>query len=276
MEIEERIYDKLSIYEDDYDDIIVENEHDFENDTKKSTKRKRNLISALPTRKEKNITKEEAKFSNFLVQPTLLQNIPLDFYDNWACIVAPNGVRCSVMTKTGETISRKANGSFIESFHSRLPNGGSTRHHTVKDKCILDCILYDEKYYILDIFEWCGTEFEECEFDCRMYCLTSKFEEEVSSKNDNTISLDDNKEKKSTIKTRECILLNKFTRDEIFTLSSSPDSSCTEKFPWDFQIEKSVVYMYSKEGHYYDTEKSNSILCCRLEDLLRKLGQNSF
>lgn len=63
-------------------------------------KRKRNLISALPTRKEKNITKEEAKFCNLLEQPASLQNIPLDFYDNWVCIVAPNGIRCSVFTKS--------------------------------------------------------------------------------------------------------------------------------------------------------------------------------
>lgn len=68
-------------------------------DNKKSTKRKRNLISALPTRKEKNLTKEEAKFSDFLAQPSLFQNVPVDFYDNWACIVAPNGIRCSIATK---------------------------------------------------------------------------------------------------------------------------------------------------------------------------------
>jgi hypothetical protein len=258
---------------DEDDDILI----DEVEEAKKSTKRKRNLISALPNRREKNITKEEAKFSNFLVQPPLLQEIPHDLYDNWACIVAPNGIRCSVMTKTGETTARKANGSFIERFHSRLPNGGVLRHSNVKDTCILDCILYEEKYYILDVYEWCGAEFEECEFDCRMHWLNAKYEEEVCSKNDNAITLDNNKNKEqnpTTMKTRECILLKKFTRDDILTLGNAREAcDGAEKYTWDFQIEKSVVYLYSKEGHYYDREKENIIMYCKLENLLQKLGQ---
>jgi len=211
------------------------------------------------------------------MSPILLQgNLPNDFYENWVCIVVPKGIRCLVITKDGETTSRKINGSLIDTFQSRLPNGGTVRHNNIRDQIIIDCIFYDGTYFILDVLEWCGQQFAEGEFDFRMYWLNSKYEEEYTNTNNNEDSsmiTEDNSINRAKPTTKNnFILLEKFGQGSILNLGTNA------LFPWkSYSPENSKVYIYHKEGHYRnyesDGETSPHFLLISLITLLKTLGQ---
>jgi hypothetical protein len=108
-------------------------------------------------------------YANQLMLPEALQEVPDDLATNWYMMVVPKGQRCLVIASHGKTISRAIDGTKIDTFASRLP-GGCERLDGIANStaaCILDCVLFQEIYFVLDILSWKGQVYYDCSSEFR-------------------------------------------------------------------------------------------------------------
>ncbi|KAL2917323.1 hypothetical protein HK105_202987 [Polyrhizophydium stewartii] len=90
-----------------------------------------------------------------LVQvPEPLVQVPADLSEHWLAVVVPRGERCLVASAQGRTVSRRSDGTRMETFQSGLPAGSSGPSET-------------QTYYVLDMLLWNGTPVHECEAEFR-------------------------------------------------------------------------------------------------------------
>lgn len=110
--------------------------------------------------------------------PEYMTSVP-DFScheEKWAVTLRPRGVRCLVVSSRGRTVSRTETGAVLQEFTSFLPRGGRTKHD-ITSSCILDCVLVNDTYYILDMLSWGSMEFFDCDAEMRHFFLQSKLQE---------------------------------------------------------------------------------------------------
>jgi len=120
---------------------------------------------------------------------------PDDAVDNWMLLSRPEGLRCLVFARGGETHSCKKNGSALHPrFLSLLPHGGGddisadaigpavagvSEGLTSAPVTILDCVFSEhaQAYFILDVITFNNYELAQSDTEMRRYWLTSKIQD---------------------------------------------------------------------------------------------------
>jgi hypothetical protein len=150
---------------------IENNENGMEID--KKTKKNKNK------NKKKNKYRKDIKtFKNQLMISEKLMEIPEDFQTNWISVKVPDGIPCLVISYNGKTVSRRDDGTIIETFYSNIP-GGNPLSRDFQNYSILDCMYCEEvnTYYIKDIMCWKGYPTYDCEAEFRFFWIQTKVNE---------------------------------------------------------------------------------------------------
>ncbi|KAL4439876.1 hypothetical protein ABPG75_002877 [Micractinium tetrahymenae] len=118
-------------------------------------------------------------YSQQLMQPEWLVDVPPDLGSEWYALPRPEGQRCLVIAARGQTVARLRNGALFERFGSPLPAGGRGQPAGEDNFCILDCIFHapDQTYYVLDLMCWKGYSLYHCSAEFRLFWVQSKLAE---------------------------------------------------------------------------------------------------
>ncbi|KAG0011389.1 hypothetical protein BGZ82_003029, partial [Podila clonocystis] len=134
--------------------------------------------SPKPGKKKK---KDRNLFSDQLMMPEIMTEIPIDLDTSYYIVPLPIGHRCFVISADGKTIARLPSGQLLVApFESCLPAGSSTyRGNRRADYCILDCVYSSvtRTFWALDIMCWRGHPVYECETEFRFWWLRGKLAE---------------------------------------------------------------------------------------------------
>ena len=111
-----------------------------------------------------------------------LVTIPEDFSTDWVLVLCPIGKRCLVVSNKGQTKAYSRTGYLMATFPTALPGGNRKHSRDCKQHCIIDCIYCESQriYYVLDVMEWNGQYFHDCDTEFRFFWLHSKLETECS------------------------------------------------------------------------------------------------
>ncbi|KAG0076474.1 hypothetical protein BGZ93_006814 [Podila epicladia] len=120
-------------------------------------------------------------FSDQLMMPEVMTEIPIDLDTSYYIVPLPIGHRCFVISADGKTIARLPSGQLLVApFESCLPAGSATyRGNRRADYCILDCVYSSvtRTFWTLDIMCWRGHPVYECETEFRFWWLRGKLAE---------------------------------------------------------------------------------------------------
>ncbi|KAF9324014.1 hypothetical protein BG006_000936 [Podila minutissima] len=134
--------------------------------------------SPKPGKKKK---RDRNLFSDQLMMPEVMTEIPLDLDTSYYIVPLPIGHRCFVISADGKTIARLPSGQLLVApFESCLPAGSATyRGNRRADYCILDCVYSSvtRTFWTLDIMCWRGHPVYECETEFRFWWLRGKLAE---------------------------------------------------------------------------------------------------
>lgn len=128
----------------------------------------------------------ERHFSHSLMMPEFLNDVPVDFAENWICSPFPNGVRCLLIARGGTTVARDVEGTRLDEFQSQLPGGsGFTYSDSSQGWTVLDCIQSDSReqelhssprrfvYFVLDMLAWNGRFYYNSTAEARFWMKNS-------------------------------------------------------------------------------------------------------
>jgi len=231
------------------DNVSTENNNGMEIDKKVKKKNKNKNRNKNKIKKDK---KSIETFKNQLMISEKLMEIPEDFQTNWIAVKIPNGISCLVISYNGKTVSRRNDGSIIETFYSNIP-GGNPLSRDSQNYSILDCI-YDEEiktYYIRDIMCWKGYPTYDCEAEFRFFWMQTKISE---------------------IDIRTCNRYNQYAFIPLPSCYCQPND-LAQFFNIDHQLTShcqnmvgpikppSTILFYNKESHYI---LGSTPLCCHL------------
>ncbi|KAG0337839.1 hypothetical protein BG000_004893 [Podila horticola] len=125
--------------------------------------------------------KDRNLFSDQLMMPEVMTEIPIDLDTSYYIVPLPIGHRCFVISADGKTIARLPSGQLLVApFESCLPAGSATyRGNRRADYCILDCVYSSvtRTFWTLDIMCWRGHPVYECETEFRFWWLRGKLAE---------------------------------------------------------------------------------------------------
>lgn len=118
-------------------------------------------------------------YSQQLMQPEWLVDVPPDLGSEWYALPRPEGQRCLLIAARGQTVARLRNGALLERFGSPLPAGGRGQPAGDDSFCILDCIFHapDQTYYVLDLMCWKGYSLYHCSAEFRLFWVQGKLAE---------------------------------------------------------------------------------------------------
>lgn len=120
------------------------------------------------------------RYKNQLMLSEWLVTIPEDLATDWVLVLCPVGKRCLVVSAKGQTKAYSRTGYLMATFPTELPGGNRKNSRDCKQHCIIDCIFSESKriYYVLDVIEWNGQYFHDCDTEFRFFWLHSKLESE--------------------------------------------------------------------------------------------------
>lgn len=123
----------------------------------------------------------EESFSDSLMMPEFMSEVPPNFESEWLCMPFPPGIRCSLIARSGITQARDAAGTLLDEFQSLLPGGscfgtyGAEKTFSILDCIQVDAILEGETeptqlvYFVLDMMAWNGNMFYNCSAESRFW-----------------------------------------------------------------------------------------------------------
>ncbi|KAI9239442.1 MAG: hypothetical protein BYD32DRAFT_485719 [Podila humilis] len=125
--------------------------------------------------------KDRNLFSDQLMMPEVMTEIPIDLDSSYYIVPLPIGHRCFVISADGKTTARLPSGQLLVApFESCLPAGSAAyRGNRRADYCILDCVYSSvtRTFWTLDIMCWRGHPVYECETEFRFWWLRGKLAE---------------------------------------------------------------------------------------------------
>lgn len=120
-------------------------------------------------------------FSQSLMMPEFLHDLPHDFEESWCCVPFPQGSRCLLVAKGGQTVARDVEGTKMDTFQSLLPGGSGFQTSDKSVHTLLDCIQIDALdrsnpdlapqivYVVLDMLSWNGKFYYNSDTETRFW-----------------------------------------------------------------------------------------------------------
>jgi hypothetical protein len=224
------------------------------------------MESNHPSGNEGNID-VDSMFADSLMMPEFLNEIPPDFEKDWYCKPFPDGIRCTLIARAGETQARDGDGNLVDKFQSVLPCGSSFNTSSSNLHCtILDCIQVEAAergnnssrrfvYFVLDMMAWNGKFFYNSSAELRSWMAQSWINETEGL---NTIS----NENRSTRNDRLILTLPIFDTDinglEYATTSPLIISINLPKAQFITKVDQTAYEYDDSEEHFHHDHASPS------------------
>ncbi|KRX03307.1 hypothetical protein PPERSA_08361 [Pseudocohnilembus persalinus] len=154
-------------------DIINDNSNDNDN---KEMEKEENCIYIQKTQidaekiylKEMELREKQRSYSDILVQPEHMIDIPYNLASDYYVQPRPNGERCLVIVQNQMAVARNKNGKIISKFITQI-----------KNYSVLDCVFNKSSniFYILDAIQYANVELSHEPTEFRIFWLNAQIQE---------------------------------------------------------------------------------------------------
>lgn len=118
-------------------------------------------------------------WSSQCMVPEWMVDVPTDLGSSWIVMPRPEGQRCLVILSHGMVVVRNSFGAIVDTFPSTSLTWA--RDHGPHKEYILDCILQDDVFFIMDVLCWGGLALLDCTAEFRMFWKTSTIASELDT-----------------------------------------------------------------------------------------------
>ncbi|KAI8907387.1 hypothetical protein EDD86DRAFT_276789 [Gorgonomyces haynaldii] len=135
---------------------------------------KQRRVDAQMLKRQLSLAQETSKSTEIFMNPEKIEADEIPTTSDWFWIPLPVGQRCLVTSGNQKTLIRDESGAIIKRTVSNLP-GGSHRSRNCTGPTLLECILSQGIFYVLDVHIWNGTPFYDCDAEFRFFWKQSQF-----------------------------------------------------------------------------------------------------